>query len=177
MCNQAKGLPSRMRAGIKPQTQPQIKGKLCKFCPLEQDDENQIFSSQVKAHCWVFSNVTSINICLTSASLKVKARDDGTGIPRNQPRAAAVEKGCDTARPVTADVVTSHPPHSSRAGPSGLKRGVPVVAYDTNQPPLTALPLWQNLTSNDYCGCLFMASLLSTRAGLLAVLLPANLSS
>jgi len=39
--------------------------------------------------------------------------------------------------------------------PSGLKRGVPLVAYNTNQPPLPALPLWQNLTSNDYCGCLF----------------------
>lgn len=105
MCNQAKGLPLRMRAGIKPQTQPQIRGKICKFWPLEQHDENQIFFSQVKVHCWVFSNVTSVNICLTSASLKVKAKDDGTGIPRNQPRAAAVEKGCNSP---TGDIRCFH---------------------------------------------------------------------
>lgn len=85
-----------------------------------------------------------------------------------------------TAQLVTSDVFTSHPPHSSRAGPSGLGCGVPLLAYDTNQPALPGLPLWQNLTSNDHCGCLFYgltAEYQGRAAGLLAVLLSANLSS
>lgn len=39
---------------------------------------------------------------------------------------------------------------------SALKHGVLLVAYDTSQPPLPGLPLWQSLTHNDYSGCLFV---------------------
>lgn len=39
-----------MTAGIRPQTQ--TRGTLLRLCLLEQDDKNQIFFSQLKAHCW-----------------------------------------------------------------------------------------------------------------------------
>lgn len=139
MCNQTKGFPLRMRAAIKPRTQ--TRGMYLRLCPLEQDDKNQIFSSQLKVHCCTFSNVTSFNFCLISISPKIEAKDDGAGIPRNQPRAAVVEKGCDTALPVTTNVITLNPFHSSRAGPSGLKHGVTLLAHDSKHPPLPALPL------------------------------------
>lgn len=63
----------------------------------------------------MFSNVTSFNICLISIPSKVKAKDHGAGIPRNQSRAAVAGKGCDTALSVTTDVIALNPFQSSRA--------------------------------------------------------------
>lgn len=120
------------RTGIKPQTWRTH----LRLCPLEQEDKNKNFSSQLKAHFCMFSNVTFFNICLISISPKVKAKDHGAGIPRNQPRAAVVEKGCDTALPVTFN-----PFHSSGAGPSGLRDGVSLLAHKQASSPPSSLPV------------------------------------
>lgn len=116
------------------------------------------------------NNITSMSTCPSSASLK----DDGTGIPRNQHSSSG--ERTDTAW-LSLRHVTLHPPHSSRSGPSGE---VALGPYDANQPPLPALPLWQNLTSYDYYGYLFH-TLTAENQGmatlLLAILYPTNLNS